>query len=163
LETLAKSAESEPVRDIARVWLARAQIKEIDPILKRYYVKKVCFPAMLADLGETLPAHLRNDPWGEPWAYTLHAPRGMSKLKDQRYQLGPKRHPDLMTRKPSPVPSFTKVTMSQIGDNKTLRLQTATSDAVIQPGGTASGATLLYIADNWALLATQDGLFAVTF
>jgi len=44
-----------------------------------------------------------------------------------------------------------------------LRFQTSTNDAIIQPGGTVAGATLLYIGDNWALMATQDQLFAVTF
>lgn len=163
LETLAKSAENEAVREAARIWLAREQIKEIDVVLKRYYVKHVNFPGTLTELGDTLPEQLRNDPWGEPWAYSLRAPRGMSKLKDQRYQLSPKRFPDLMAQKRPPLPVFTKVTLSQIGDNKTLRFQTAAGEAMIQPGGVAAGATLLHIGENWALLAAQDQLFAVTF
>jgi hypothetical protein len=163
LETLASAAENESVRDVARVWLARAQIKDIDAALKRYYMKKVCFPVALADLGATLPEQLRNDPWGEPWSYSLQAPRGMSKLKDQRYQLGPKRFPDLMTQKRPPVPSFTKITQGQIGSDKILTLESVAGRAAIQPGGVAAGATLLHIGANFALLATQDQLFAVTF
>jgi len=163
LETLAKSAENENVREAARIWLAREQIKELDAVLKRYYIKHVKFPASLAELGDALPESLRLDPWGEPWAYSLRAPRGMPKLTDQRYQLGPKRFPDLMVQKRPPTPTFTRVVLSQIGDNKTLRFQTSTNDAIIQPGGTVAGATLLYIGDNWALMATQDQLFAVTF
>jgi len=163
LETLAKSAENESVREAARIWLARTQMKEIDAVLKRYYVKKVCFPGTLAELGAAVPEQIQNDPWGEPWAYSLRAPRGMGKLKDQRYQLGPKRFPDLMTQKRPPVPAFTKVTVSQIGSDKTLTLESATGRAAIQPGGVAAGATLLHIGENWALLATRDQLFAVTF
>jgi hypothetical protein len=163
LETLAQSAENESVRDVARVWLARAQIKDIDAVLKRYYAKKVSFPGTLPELGAALPEQLRNDPWGEPWAYSLHAPRGMSKLTNQRYQLGPKRYPDLMTQKHPPVPVFTKITLGQIGSDKILTLESANGRAAIQPGGVAAGATLLHIGDKWALLATQDQLFAVTF
>jgi hypothetical protein len=87
----------------------------------------------------------------------------MSKLKDQRYQLGPKRYPDLMTQKRLPVPSFTKATLGQIGSEKTLTLESASGRAAIQLGGVAGGATLLYIGENWALLAAPDQLFAVTF
>ena len=163
LETLAKSADNETVREAARIWLARAQIKEIDAVLKRYYIMHVNFPGTLPELGEALPEQLRNDPWGEPWAYSLHAPRGMSKLKDQRYQIGPKRYPDLVAQKRPAMPVFTKVVLRQLGDNKTLDLQWAANRAAIQPGGAAAGATLLHIGNDWALLAAQDQLFAVTF
>ena len=160
-------AEGEPltqaIRDVARVWLARVQIKAIEAALIQYYTHRVRFPASLSELGGALSLPLRIDPWGEPWAYSIRAPRGLPKLTDQRYDLGTQKYPNLAKQKSLPVPVFTKVAMSQIGNDKTLTLDSAAGRAVIQPGGVAAGATLLHIGDNWALLASQDRLFAVKF
>ena len=163
----AQAAEGDPlalgIRDVARVWLARAQMKEIDAALVQYYTRRVKFPGTLAELGDALPEQIRNDPWGEPWVYTMRPPRGLPKLTDQRYNLGPKKHPNLARQKSLPVPVFTKLSLHQIGENKTLEFQWLGGTAVIQPGGVAAGATLLHIGENWALLAAADRLFAVTF
>ena len=163
-----KDPVSEHVRQAAQIWLARARMEQIGSVLRRYYAKHVCYPKSLEEVIGDIPEAIRRDPWDEPWIYSRHAPTGMSKLADQRYQLGAKRFPDLGTlrsalEKRPALPVFTKVALEQVGENKTLRLQTATSQAMIQPGGVVAGATLLHIGENWALLGARDQLFAITF
>jgi hypothetical protein len=153
--------------EIARVWIARAQMEEIDALLHDYYRRNIRFPATLAELGQ-LPPSLQKDPWGGAWSYTPLAPRGFSKLVAQRYQLGPARFPKLATlaeaiRDRQPPAHVWEITPRDAGGNTALEFHAAQSTAVIQPGGEIEGCRLLFIGDKWALMAGTDQLFAVGF
>ena len=170
MEDFCKQAADTPVaaglRDVARVWIARAQMEEIDALLHDYYRRNIRFPAKLAELGP-LPPSLQTDPWGEAWSYSPTAPQGFSKLAGQRYQLGTARFPKLATlaeairdRQPAHV---WEITPRDAGGNTALEFHAAQSTAVIQPGGAIEGCRLLFIGDKWALMAGTDQLFAVGF
>jgi|GEM_PF-1534029 len=155
------------VREVARAWIARAQMEEIDALLRDYYRRNIRFPAKLAELGP-LPPSLQKDPWGESWSYSPTAPQGFSKLAGQRYQLGPARFPKLTTlaeaiRDRQPPPHVWEITPRDAGGNTALEFHAAQSTAVIQPGGEIEGCRLLFIGDKWALMAGVDQLFAVGF
>lgn len=155
------------VADVARAWLARARRLDVDVALQNYYRHHVAFPDTLAPVLKDLPEKLRVDPWGQPWAYTLHAPEGFARQANQRYQLGPARCPllsslrDAVQRRPQEVPW--KITLQAVGGERSLQFKGPKTTALIQPGGTVDGYALLYIGDKWALLAGQDQLFAVSF
>jgi len=150
--------------EVARVWIARAQMDEIDAALRGYYRRNIRFPATLAELGAPLP----KDPWGEDWSYTPLAPQGFSKLADQRYQLGPARFPKLAPlaeslRGRKPQAHAWSITPREVAGKTALEFRAGQTLAVIQPGGVVEGCTLLFIGEQWALLAGRDGLFAVAF
>jgi len=153
--------------ELARVWIARAQMEEIDALLHDYYRRNIRFPEKLAELGQ-LPPSLQKDPWGESWIYSPTAPQGFSKLAGQRYQLGPARFPELATlaeavRGRAPQEHAWAITPRDVGGNTALEFHAAQSTAVIQPGGEIEGCRLLFIGDKWALMAGVDQLFAVGF
>ncbi|MCG3147341.1 MAG: hypothetical protein PCFJNLEI_00780 [Verrucomicrobiae bacterium] len=156
------------IADVARIWLARARMLEVDVVLKKYYRRAVSFPESLAAVMADLPAQLRTDPWGQPWVYTVHAPEGFARQANQRYQLGPTRCPLLTTlreaTKPRPAQAVPwKITAHSVSGERSLQFKGKKTSALIQQGGSVDGYALLYIGDNWALLAAQDQLFAVTF
>jgi len=156
------------VSDVARVWLARARMLEVDAALKNYYRQHVAFPDTLAPVLKDLPVNLRVDPWGQPWVYTLHAPEGFARQANQRYQLGPTRCPLLTslkdaTRSRAPQPTPWKVTVQKVGGESSLMFKANKTSALIQQGGTVDGYALLFIGDKWALMAAQDQLFTVAF
>jgi hypothetical protein len=157
------------LRELARVWLARAEMQQIDAILRKYYQEKVAFPDSLDAVKENIPAELRHDPWDKPWVYKLRAPRGMAKLASQRYTLAPGQHPELKPLKQStgernPPPRAWKITPRDVAGTRALEFRSASgSSAMIQPGGKVEDCTLVFVGPNWALMAGLDQLFAVTF
>jgi len=172
LEALTKADPADPVAqgvsDVARVWQARVWMDDMDGVLKKYYQQHVAFPEKLDGLGNSLPETLRADPWGQPWVYSLRAPQGFARQTNQRYQLGPSRYPQLSTlaaalqnRRP-PTASW-KITAHDVAGTRSLQFTSATTSALIQPGGAVDGCVLLYIGSNWALLAAPDQLFSVPF
>ena len=168
LKPATKDFVAHGVADVARVWLARAQMVEVDAVLKNYYRQHVAFPDTLAPVLKDLPENLRVDPWGQPWVYTLHAPEGFARQTNQRYQLGPTRCPLLAglreairSRPPQAVPW--KITVETVSGERSLMFKAKKTSALIQPGGTVDGYALLFIGDKWALLAAQDQLFTVAF
>ena len=153
--------------EVARVWIARAQMEEISALLHGYYRRNIRFPATLAEVGQ-LPPSLQKDPWGGTWSYSPLAPQGFSKLAGQRYQLGPARFPKLATlseavSERAPPPPAWVVTPREVAGSTALEFRSGKSTAVIQPGGGIEGCTLLFIGDKWALLAGLDKLFAIGF
>jgi len=50
-----------------------------------------------------------------------------------------------------------------VAGTRSLQFTSATTSALIQPGGAVDDCVLLYIGSNWALLAGQDQLFSVPF
>ena len=172
MESFCNQATDAPVaaglREVARVWIARAQMEEIDALLHEYYRRNIRFPAKLAELGP-LPPSLQKDPWGDSWIYSPTAPQGFSKLAGQRYQLGPARFPKLATladavKDRRPQQHAWAITPHEAGGGSTaLEFRGAQSTAVIQPGGEIEGCRLLYIGDKWALMAGVDQLLAVGF
>ena len=171
MESFCNQAADTPVgaglREVARAWIARAQMEEIDALLRDYYRRNIRFPAKLAELG-ALPPALQKDPWGEAWSYSPTAPQGFSKLAGQRYQLGPARFPKLAPlaeaiRDRQPPAHVWEITPRDAGGNTALEFHAAQSTAVIQPGGEIEGCRLLFIGDKWALMAGTDQLFAVGF
>ena len=172
MESFCNQAFDTPIgaalREVARVWIARAQMDEIDALLRDYYRRNIRFPAKLAELG-ALPPSLQNDPWGEAWSYSPTAPQGFSKLAGQRYQLGPARFPKLTplaeaVKNRRPQQHAWAITPHEMGGGSTaLEFHAAQSTAVIQPGGEIEGCRLLFIGDKWALMAGTDQLFAVGF
>jgi hypothetical protein len=171
LESLAADSAPEPVpqalRQLARVWLARAQMQRIDAALVTWYRGNVAFPASLDSLQ--LPPDLQRDPWGQPWAYSLHAPAGFAALSAQRYELGPASLPHLAGMKTAlkdrhAAPPPGTVSPLQVAGSLALQFRSpAGLVAVIQPGGQVHGCTLVYAGQNWALLAGEDQLFSITF
>jgi hypothetical protein len=174
LDRLAQLPANDPVaqavRQLAKVWLARARMQELDAALRGYYRHHVAFPPSLAQVERDVPAALRTDPWGEPWAYGLRAPHGFPKQTDQRYRLAPARYPDLLplaaaiTHREAMARPW-KITPREVGGTRALAFQAASGAtlAVIQPGGAAGDCVLAFAGPNWALMAGPDQLFAVNF
>ena len=170
---IAADREDDPVAhgvaEVARAWFARAQMQKIDAALLQYYRQNVRFPEPFSAIEPSLPEPLRRDPWGQPWAYQPRAPQGFAKLTGQRYQLGPARFPELgplsaVTGNRKPAAPAWKITPHQIGGKRTLEFRLDGSSATFEAGGMAAPSDrLLYIGEHWALLASPDQLFAVTF
>jgi hypothetical protein len=172
VEKFTKAASDDPaakaLRELALCWEARARMQEIDHTLRQYYRQAVRFPEKLDEVRAQIPADAKTDPWGEAWIYKLTTPQGFSKLPGQRYQLGPTRHPQLST-----LPDFLKSTapsrnwkaaIRNVGGSKTLEIHTPDGQAaVVQIGGRVADADVVFIADNWALFADMERLFAVSF
>jgi hypothetical protein len=175
LERLARltAARNDPatlaVQRLARVWLARVQMQELDAVLRKHYRNNVSFPESLAKIAKDIPPHLRTDPWGEPWMYQVHAPQGFKKQTDQRYQLGPTRLPQLTTLKQAtrnrpPAPRPWKVTAREVGGTRALEFRLASTGAPVattQAGGAVGDCVLVHVGQSWALLANQDQLFTI--
>ena len=175
VEKLANSSGQSPVeagvREISRVWLSRLEMADIDTALRNYYRRNVSFPATFAEVEADLPEKLRKDPWGEPWVYQPHAPKGFERLSTQRYQLGPSQFPKLGTLSDAvghrdPPGQSWQIALHDVGGNKALEFRSAeagASVAIIQPGGKVGDCTLLFIGEHWALMAGVDQIFAVVF
>jgi hypothetical protein len=157
------------LRELARCWLARAQMIEMDRALRKYYASEVRFPDALSSIAKEIPAPGPQDPWGEAWAYQPTAPKGFSqKFAKQRYQLGPARYPQLSplenARKFETSPKDWKVMVREAGGARALELRSADGKtAVVQPGGRFLDATLMFVGDGWALLADTERIFTLTF
>ncbi|HYR58011.1 MAG TPA: hypothetical protein VEO95_05260, partial [Chthoniobacteraceae bacterium] len=140
------------LRDVAKIWLARAAMEQIDAALRKFYRKQVRFPDTLAEVQRDIPAEAQRDPWGEAWTFAPAAPKGFAIAK-QRYQLGPARLPRLSTLedavKSKPAAFAWKITPR----DKALELRGADGKAaILQPGGRAGEIALVFIGDGWALL-----------
>jgi len=167
----AGGAASQALSEVAKVWLARVQMQDLDAALRRYYRFNVRFPDTLSAVMKDVPASLQNDPWGQPWMYQLKAPAGFPKQKDQRYQLGTSRFPQLAPfaeaiRKRTPPSVTWQITSRAIGGSTALEFRAPNSPAplaILQPGGTVGGFVLVFIGNLWALMAAQDQLFAIAF
>jgi hypothetical protein len=154
--------------DVAKIWLARASMTQIDAALRKYYRKAVAFPDTLAAVKQDIPADAQEDPWGQPWVYKPAVPHGLGKLSKQRYQLGPTRLPNLSPLAdaidPTPKPPTFKLTMRDVAGAKAVELRTADGQtAILQPGGRSGEFGVLYIGDGWVLLADTERLFTVPF
>lgn len=175
IEKFASAQDAVPVtaglREVSRAWLARLQMTGIDTVLRNYYRHNVRFPAMLAEIENDIPNNLRKDPWGEAWIYKPRAPQGFERLATQRYELGPTRFPQLgaldeASRHRNPQAHAWTIALRDVAGNKALEFRVPSANAsvaIIQPGGKAGDCTLLYIGENWALMAGADQLFAVNF
>ena len=175
IEKFAGSSDHSPpgtsLADVARAWLARAEMADIDTALRNYYRHNVRFPSTFAEVEADIPDNLRKDPWGDPWFYEPRAPRGFDRLIAQRYQLGPGRYPQLgglatATQNRSTAGQTWQIELREIAGNKALEFrpaQAGASVAMLQPGGKIADCTLVYIGDHWALMAGADQLFAVSF
>ena len=169
----AASAAADPVsagiRDAARVWLARAQMEEIDAVLLEYYRHHVRFPRTDSEFQYLLPPSLSKDPWGQPWVYSPQIPQGFSAaMKGQRYTVAPTSLPGLPTLKEAvaktePVRLASTVTPRAIGGRRALEFRSPRSLSVIDPGGRAESFLLLYVGEHWALMSGEGRLFTVRF
>jgi hypothetical protein len=172
VEKFAKATGEDPMtkalRELALCWEARARMQEIDKALRLYYGRTVVFPDSLDEVKGNIPADAKTDPWDGAWVYKTAAPANFAKLLKQRYQLGPARYPRLTTIKefiasPSPALNW-KVSPRTVGGNKALEIRTPEgSVAVVQAGGRIADATLAFIGEGWALLATSERLVTVNF
>ena len=158
--------------DVSRAWIARCEMRQIDGVLLKFYRKHVAFPVQFSEVEPDLSEALRRDPWGQPWIYNPHAPAALgerfAKFTTQRYRIAPTRFPELGTlataignRNP-PMPSW-KITSRNLGGKKALEFRSGAKVSTIEPGGKVDAFTLLFIGDNWALMAGVDQLFTVTF
>ena len=165
---IAADREADPVAhgiaEVSRAWLARAEMQQIDAVLRQYYRQNVRFPEQFSVIEASLPEAVRLDPWGQPWVYRTCAPKGLDRLIDQRYLLGHACFPDLglPSHRQSAIPQW-NLALRNLGDKRTLEIRTGSTTATLQPGGKTGIYTLLYLGENWALLAGPDQLFAVTF
>jgi len=162
-----------PVGDVARTWLARVEMEEIDAALREYYAENVRFPDSLEEAK--LPDGLRMDPWGEKWVYRLSSPQGFSGMNGQRYELGPGRFPRLAALKEAiqgrrlaqpPLHPDWKIAERDIAGKKALEFRrgdAALPVATLEEGGKVEDCTLLFIGENWVLMAGADQLFALPF
>ena len=157
-----------PAGDVARTWLARVEMERIDAALRDYYAENVRFPDSLEEAN--LPEALRMDPWGEKWAYRLGSPQGFSGMNGQRYELGPGRFPRLAALKEAiqlrRQPPEWQVAERDIAGKKALEFRrgdAALPVATLEEGGKVEDCTLLFIGENWVLMAGEDQLFALPF
>lgn len=174
VRTMADASGTDPVtaavREVAKAWVARVEMRGIGAVLDQHYVKNVRYPNFLSEVERDLPKDLRMDPWGETWAYRTHAPAGFAREVSQRYTLGPRRDPDLGTleeatvhRKPLTPPAW-KIALRQFAGNDALEFSLNNAVVgVLQAGGKLDLYTLVYVGDRWALMAATDQLFTVTF
>jgi hypothetical protein len=158
------------VRDVAKAWIARVEMREIGAVLDSYYAQNVHYPTSLAAIERDLRSELKLDPWGEPWVYRTHAPAGFGKEVLQRYTIGPKRFPELGTLKEATLdrPPFVRpawrIALKPVGESSALEFSNGSGVlALLQAGGTVGAYTLVYIGTHWALLASPDQLFTETF
>ncbi len=163
-------ATTAALRDVAKAWIARVEMRGIAAVLDNFYARNVRYPASLAEVEHELPSDLKMDPWGEAWAYSTHAPTGFAQEAAQRYTLGPRRYPNLGTLREATVdrPPFTppawKMTLRPVGASSALEFSRGASVlALLQAGGKIDAYTLVYIGDHWALLAAPDQLFTESF
>ena len=174
MRTFAAGKENDPVsvglREVARAWVARAAMDGISEALDQYYVINVRYPARLSEVEAKLPADAKTDPWGEAWAYQTRSPRGFPNQNGQRYQIGPKRYPDLGTLRAvrgsskEVKPPAWKLVPKTMASNRALEVSEGGKVVgVITPGGRIEGYSLLYVGEGWALLAGTDQLFTVSF
>ena len=174
MRAMADAPGAEPVtaavRDVAKAWVARVEMRGVGEVLDNYYARNVRYPNSLAEVDRDLPKDLKADPWGEAWVYRTHAPSGFARETLQRYTLEPKRSPDLGTlkeatvnRKPFTPPPW-KLALRQFAGSNALEFTLNNAVAgVLQPGGRIDAYTLVYVGDRWALMAVTDQLFTVTF
>jgi hypothetical protein len=174
MRALAAAPDQDPIasalRDLAKAWIARVEMRAIGVVLDNYYAQNVHYPKALSDVERDLPNDLKLDPWGEPWVYRTHAPDGFGKELFQRYVIGPKRFPDLGTLKEATVdrppfnPPAWKIAARTVGDGSALEFSDRTGVvALLQAGGKVGPYTLVYVGNRWALLAATDQLFTETF
>jgi hypothetical protein len=172
LKSFTATAKDDPVsqaiQQVALVWMARVEMKQIDGILKEYYGHKIRFPGTDEEFQSLLPASLSSDPWGRSWVYSTYAPEGFSGMAGQRYHLAPERFPKLATLDESldgrqPIDFPYAITPRDAAGKQALEFRSSGSLSVIEPGGKVGSFTLLYIGEKWALLAGIDQVFAVTF
>ncbi|MFA6564707.1 MAG: hypothetical protein WCV00_22565 [Verrucomicrobiia bacterium] len=175
LERRARQDGDEPVvnavRELSRVWLARAQMQEIDAALLGYYRNNVAFPLSLDAVMKDIPAAAQKDPWGQPWVYKPMTPGGLKRHINQRYQIGPTRFPQLASfkdavRKRTPPATAWKISPRSIGSGTALDFRSTGNDALLatlQAGGSIGGNMLVFIGDHWALMAALDQFFMVNF
>ena len=76
-------------RDLARGWLARLQMVQLDAALRLYWKDRIEYPEKLEALVERklVPAELIVDPWGKPFAYTTGTLKAVPDLPRQTYSL----------------------------------------------------------------------------
>jgi len=76
-------------RELARGWLARLQMVQLDAALRLYWKDRIEYPAKLEALVERklIPPELLVDPWGKPFAYTTGALKAVPDLPRQTYSL----------------------------------------------------------------------------
>jgi hypothetical protein len=172
MEKFAKAPGDNPImaglRELAKVWLARVLMDEIDGALRKFYRREVHFPDSLEVVLPEIPSEARRDPWGEAWVYKTASPKGFTKLNKQRYQLGPARYPQLSplheAARATPAPRAWKITSLNTSGAKALELHSGKGQvAVVQPGGQFADTTLLYIGEGWTLLADTERLFTLSF
>jgi hypothetical protein len=167
-KALGDDAVTAGLRELAKLWLARAMMEEIDDALRKFYRREVRFPDSLEAVLPDIPAEARRDPWGEAWVYRTAAPPGFTKLAKQRYQLGPARYPQLSLLheavKAKPAQPAWQIIPRNISGAKTLELRSAKGQvAVVQAGGHFADTTLLFIGEGWALLADTERLFTLSY
>lgn len=157
------------IREKARIWLARANARQVDVALRKYYGDKVDFPESLDAVMKNIPEAARVDPWGKPWIYR-RSKANYSKIDMQRYTLAPADYPNLAPLKKSigdrnlPARAW-KISVRPLGTAIALEFRpTATGGAaVIQPGGKVDDCTLVFTGSGWGLMAGPDQLFVVPF
>ena len=175
IENFARALHDSPLdstlSEVSRAWLARVEMAGLDTVLLNYYRHNVQFPSTFAEVAADIPENLLKDPWGDPWFYEPRAPRGFDRLTGQRYQLGPRRFPQLgglaaATASRIPAGQSWQITLRNLAGNKALEFLSKrdnASVAVLQPGGVVDDCTLVFIGDHWALMASMDRLFAIPF
>ena len=172
METLSKPSQknalSDGVRQVALVWIARAEMAEIDAILLDYYRHKVHFPRSSQEFQRLLPPSLAKDPWGNDWVYQPKSPEGFTGIESQRYDLWPRQLSHLaslsdVVRGRRPVTFDSAIVPHDLNGKTALEIHSGNSTSLIEPGGKAGNDTLLFVGNKWALMAASDQLFAVAF
>jgi len=75
--------------EVARGWLARLQMEQLDAALRSYWVAHVEYPETLEALAKAklAPPEMLVDPWGKPFAYATAALKARPDLPRQVYSL----------------------------------------------------------------------------
>jgi hypothetical protein len=156
------------IPDLARIWVARLEMRPIERALREHYGKALEFPKDWEAVAQLLPEAARTDPWGEPWVYRTGVPAGIESLRGHRYQLGPRRFPDLLPfakaarPRSSPVEGWSFASRS-LGSVNVLEIRQPGGLVTLQPGQRSGALALCHLAADWALVAVVDHLVAVRF
>ena len=162
------------LRDIARAWLARLQMEELDAALRKYYVARVEYPETLDGLVERKLATAQQlvDPWGKPFGYKVGKLRIAPDVPRQAYTLSctaieghSRQFKDLLKASAAFAPSYR---IKEITDTYPVAAYLAPADqpakrVVVNEGAKLGSATVVKITRRTVVLREGERVAVLCF